>query len=82
MALYHPDADNSEVQGVVSVRSSMPVGDPSTYDNQLITIANFVEMKPNTHIFHLEMQMQNAVVTEILRGHPFLTALSEAVRCR
>ena len=28
MALNHPDADNYEVQGVVSVRSSMPVGDP------------------------------------------------------
>jgi len=52
MALYHPDVDNSEVQGVVSVRSSMPVGDPSTYDDQLITVADFAEMKPNNHIFH------------------------------
>ena len=43
MALYHPDADNSEVQGVVSVRSSMPIGDPSTYDDQLITVADFAK---------------------------------------
>ena len=77
MALYHPYADNSEVQGVVSVRSSMPVGDPSTYE--LITVADFVEMKPNNHIFHPEMRTQNVVIIEILRGHPFLTSLSEAV---
>ena len=79
MALYHPDVDTSTVQGVISVRSSMPVGDPSTYDDQLITVADFAEMKPNNHIIHPEMRTQNEVVTEILRGHPFLTALSEAV---
>ena len=56
MALYHPDANNFDVQGVVSVRSSMPVGDPSTYDDQLITVADFAEMKPNNHIFHPEMR--------------------------
>ena len=41
MALNYPDADNSEAQGVISVRSSMPVGDPSTYDDQLITVVAF-----------------------------------------
>ena len=81
MALYHPDAENSEVQGVVSVRSSMPIGDPSTYDDQLITVAKFAEMKPNNHIFYPEMKTQNPVVTEILKGHPLLSNLSEAVRC-
>ena len=79
MALNHPDADNSKVHGVVSVRSSMPVGDPSTYDDQLITVAEFAEMKPNNHIFYPEMKTLNPVVTEILKGHPLLLALSEAV---
>ena len=45
----------------------------------MITVADFAEMKPNNHIFHLEMKTQNAVITKIVRGHPFLTSLSEAV---
>ena len=78
MALYHPDADTSAVQGVISVRSSMPVGDPSSYDDQLITVDGYAEMKSNNHIFHPEMRTQNAVIIEIFKGHPFLLALSEA----
>ena len=36
-------------------------------------------MNPNNHIFYPEMKTQNPVVTEILKGHPLLLALSEAV---
>ena len=79
MALYHPDDDNSEALAVVSVRSFMPVGDPSTFDDQLIIGADFADMKPNNHIFHPEMKTQNPGITEILKGHTFLSALSEVV---
>ena len=50
MAFNHPDGDNSAVHGVVSVRSSMPTGGPSTIDDQLITIDEYAEMKPKPHI--------------------------------
>ena len=53
MALYHPDVDTSIVQGVISVRSSMPIDDPTTYDDPLITVNDYAEMKSNNHIFHL-----------------------------
>ena len=79
MAFNHPDADNSDVHEVVYVRSSMPTGDPSTFDDQLNTIDEYVEMKANNHIFHPEMKTKNDVITKILKGHPLNPTLTEAV---
>ena len=76
MAFNHPDADNPAVEGVVSVRSSMPTADPSTFDDQLITIDEYVELKPNNHIFHPEMKTKKDV---ILKGHPLNTSLTKVV---
>ena len=79
MAFNHPNADNSVIQGVVSVRSSMFIGHPSTFDNQLITLDQYAKLKANNQIFHPEIKMKNDVIIEILKGHPLYTALTEVV---
>ena len=79
MAFNHPDVDSSVVHGVVSVRSSMPIGDPSIFDDQLIAIDEYADLKPNNHIFHPEIKTKNDVITEILKGHPLNTTLTETI---
>ena len=79
MVFYHSDVDTSILKGVVSVLLSMPTGDPSSFDDQLITIGDYAKQKPNNHIFHPEMKTKNDVITEILKGHSLYTALTEAV---
>ena len=81
MAFNHPDADNSAVHGVVSVRSSMPTGDPSTFDDQLITFDQYAEMKPNNQIFHPEMKTKNDIIIEILKGYSLYIALLKLFWC-